>query len=160
MKDRKYDKHHVWSKNHSGCLETSCHVRGPLRNKMATLVDIPSRPDSDPLADPVPDQTMLPTVSLTESDIPRAFLKPSILKGSGYVRLFQAYCWQHSLIRNWIGRRITVRAGRNVSIVFYYTKVRERDTMSLDNHCGFYSRRDVYRTSDLSCKGSIDCVWR
>ena len=37
MKDRKYDKRHVWSKNHSGCLETLCHVRGPLRNKMATL---------------------------------------------------------------------------------------------------------------------------
>ena len=28
--------------------------------------------------------------------------------------------------------------------------------MSLGNRCGFYSRRDVYRTSDLSCKGSID----
>ena len=27
--------------------------------------------------------------------------------------------------------------------------------MSLGNRCGFYSRRDVYRTSDLSCKGSI-----
>ena len=26
--------------------------------------------------------------------------------------------------------------------------------MSLGNRCGFYSRRDVYRTSDLSCKGS------
>ena len=37
MKDRKYDKRHIWSKNHSGCLETSCHVRGPLRNKMAML---------------------------------------------------------------------------------------------------------------------------
>ena len=35
--------------------------------------DIPSRSDSDPSADPVPDQTMLPTVSLKESDIPRAF---------------------------------------------------------------------------------------
>ena len=23
-------KRHVWSKNHSGCLETSCHVRGPV----------------------------------------------------------------------------------------------------------------------------------
>ena len=68
-------------------LETSCHVRGPLRNKMATLVVIPSRSDSDPSADPVPGQTMLPTVSLTESDIPRAFLKPSIYKGSGCVRL-------------------------------------------------------------------------
>ena len=75
MKDRKSDKRHVWSKNHSGCLETSCHVRGPLRNKMATHV---SRSNSDPSADLVPDQTMLPTVSLTESDIPRAFLKPSI----------------------------------------------------------------------------------
>ena len=70
MKDRKYDKR---SKNHIGCLETSCHVRGPLRNKMATLGVISSRSDSDPLADPVPDQTMLPTVSLTESDIPGAF---------------------------------------------------------------------------------------
>ena len=73
MKDRKYDKRHVWSKNHSGCLETLCHVRGPLRNKMATL-GVCS--DIDPSADPVPDQTMLPTVSLTESDIPGAFLKP------------------------------------------------------------------------------------
>ena len=76
MKDRKYDKRHVWSKNHSGCLETLYHVCGPLRNKMATLgvcSDI-----IDPSADPVPDQTMLPTVSLTDSDIPRAFLKPSI----------------------------------------------------------------------------------
>ena len=75
MKDRKYDKHHVWSKNHSGCLETLCHVQGPLRNKIATLG---AGPDIDPSADPVPDQTMLPTVSLTESDITRAFLKPSI----------------------------------------------------------------------------------
>ena len=73
MKVRKYDKRHVWSKNHSGCLETSCHVRGPLRNKMATALGVCS--DIDPSADPVPDQTMLPT---TESDIPRAFLKPSI----------------------------------------------------------------------------------
>ena len=72
----------VWNKNHSGCLETSCHVRGPLRNKMATLGVIPSRSDSDPSADPVPVQIMLPTViiSLTETDIPTAFLKPSILK--------------------------------------------------------------------------------
>ena len=113
MKDRKCDKRHVWSKNHSGCLETSCHVRGCLRNKMATLGVIPSCSDIDPSADPVPGQTMLPTVSLTESDIPRAFLKPSNLKGSGYVRWCQAYCWQHSLIRNWIGRWITVRAERN-----------------------------------------------
>ena len=58
MKDRKYDKCHVRSKNHSGCLETLCHVRGPLRNKM-------SHSDSDPSTDPVPGQTMLPTVSLT-----------------------------------------------------------------------------------------------
>ena len=64
MKDRKYDQRHVRSKNHSGCLETLCHVRGLLRNEMA---------DSDTLADPVPGQTMLPTVSLTESDIPGAF---------------------------------------------------------------------------------------
>ena len=69
MKDRKYDKRHVWSKNHSGCLETLCHVRGPLRNKMATL-GVCS--DIDPSADPVPDQTMLPTVSLTESDLFKA----------------------------------------------------------------------------------------
>ena len=75
MKDRKYDKRHVWSKNHSGCLETLCHVRGPLHNKMATL-GVCS--DIDPSADPVPDQTILPAVSLTESDTPRAFLKPSI----------------------------------------------------------------------------------
>ena len=69
------DKRHVPSKNHSGCLETLCHVCGPLRNKMATLAlgVIPSRLDSDPLADPVPGQTMLPTVSLTVSDIPGAF---------------------------------------------------------------------------------------
>ena len=77
MKDRKYDKHHVWSKNHSGCLETLCHVRGPLRNKMATL-GVSS--NIDPSADPVTDQTMLPTVSLTGSDIPRAFLKAIHLK--------------------------------------------------------------------------------
>ena len=75
MKDRKYDKRHVWSKNHSGYLETLCHVCGPLRNKMATL-GVCS--DIDPSDDPVPDQTMLPTVSLTDSDIPKAFLKPSI----------------------------------------------------------------------------------
>ena len=74
MKDRRYDKRHVWSKSHSGCLETLRHVREPLRNKMATLVVIPSRSDSDPLADSVPGQTMLPTVRLTESDIPGAFL--------------------------------------------------------------------------------------
>ena len=76
MKDRKYDKRHVRSKNPSGCLQTLCHVRGPLRIKMATLVLIPSRSDIDPSADPVPDQTMLPTVSLTEFDIviPGAFL--------------------------------------------------------------------------------------
>ena len=57
-----------------------CHVRGPLRNKTATLVHVVifSRSDSDHSADLVPGQTMLPTVSLTESDIPRAFLKPSI----------------------------------------------------------------------------------
>ena len=73
MKDRKYDKRHVQSKNHSGCLETSCHIRGPLRNKMATHVVIPSRVDSDPLVDPVPDQTLLPTVSLTKTDIPEPF---------------------------------------------------------------------------------------
>ena len=74
MKDRKYDKRHVRSKSHSGCLETLCHVRGPLRNKMATLIVLPSRSDSDPSADSVPDQTMLPTVSLSESDIPGTFL--------------------------------------------------------------------------------------
>ena len=73
MKDRKYDKRHVWSKIHSGCLETSCHVRGPLRNKMATLGVIPSCSDSDPSADQVPGRTMLPTVSLTESDMRGAF---------------------------------------------------------------------------------------
>ena len=70
------DKRHVRSKNHSSCLETSCHVRGPLRNKMATLGVIPSRSDSDPSipsADPVPGQTTLPIVSLTESDMPGAF---------------------------------------------------------------------------------------
>ena len=42
------------------------------------------------------------------------------------------------------------------ALPFYYAKVRRRDTMSLGNRrCGFYSERDVYRTSDLSCKGSI-----
>ena len=80
MKDRKYDKCHVRSKSHSGCLETLCHVRGPLRNKMATLIVILSRSDSDPSADPVPGQTMLPTVSLTESGIPGAFLNGWPLK--------------------------------------------------------------------------------
>ena len=73
MKDLKYDKRHVRSKNHSGCLETLCRVRGPLRNKMATLGVISSRSVSDPSADPVPGPTMLPKVSLTESDIPGAF---------------------------------------------------------------------------------------
>ena len=52
-----------------------CATMTPLRNKMATL-GVCS--DIDPSADPVPDQTMLPTVSLTGSDIPGAFLKPSI----------------------------------------------------------------------------------
>ena len=47
---------------------------------MATLIVIPSRSDSDPSADPVPGQTMLPTVSLTESDIPGAFFKWMALK--------------------------------------------------------------------------------
>ena len=65
MKDWKYDKRHVRSKN--------VHVRGPLRNKMATLRVISSPSDSDPSADPVPGHTMLPTISLTESDIPGAF---------------------------------------------------------------------------------------
>ena len=50
MKDRKYDKRYVRSKNHSGCLERSCHARGPLRNKMAMLGVIPSRSDIDPSA--------------------------------------------------------------------------------------------------------------
>ena len=76
MKDRKYDKRHVRSKS----LESLCHVRGPLRNKMATLIVIPSRSDSDPSADSVPGQTMLSTVSLTESDIPGAFFKWMALK--------------------------------------------------------------------------------
>ena len=31
---------------------------------------------------------------------------------------------------------------------------------ALGNRCGFYSRRDVYRTSDLSCKGSIGTLVR
>ena len=53
------DKRHVRSKNHSGCLEISCHIRGPLRNKMAMIGVIPFRSDIDPSADPVPDQTML-----------------------------------------------------------------------------------------------------
>ena len=39
------------------------------------------------------------------------------------------------------------------ALPFYYAKVRGRDTMSLGNRCGYYFRRDVYRTSDLSCKG-------
>ena len=59
---------------------------------------------------------MLSTVSLTESDILRALLKPSILH------------------------------------------VRERETMSLGNRCGFYSGRDVYRTSAMfHAKGSFKC---
>ena len=77
MKNRKYDKRHVWSKNHNGCLETLCHVCGPLRNKMATL-GVCS--DIDPSADPVPDQTMLPTVSLTESEHTRSLFKAIHLK--------------------------------------------------------------------------------
>ena len=73
MKDQNYDKCHVLHINHSGCLETSCHVRGPLCNEMAMLGVIPSRLGSDPSADQVPDQTMLPTVSLTKPGIPGAF---------------------------------------------------------------------------------------
>ena len=46
--------------------------------KMAMLGVIPSCSDSYPPADPVPDPTKLPTVSLAESDIPGAILKPSI----------------------------------------------------------------------------------
>ena len=72
MKDRNYDKCRV----NIGCLEILCQVRGPLGNKMATLGVVSSRFGSDPPADPVPDLTMLPTVSLTESDISGAFLKP------------------------------------------------------------------------------------
>ena len=97
MKDRVYDKCHVRGKNHSGCLETSCHVRGPLRNKMAMLGVIPSHSDIDPSADPVPDQTMLPTVlvSLTESDLLKA------------INLKRLRVCQTLSNRNWIGRRIT-----------------------------------------------------
>ena len=80
MKDRKYDKRHVRSKSHSSCLETLCHVRRPFGNKVAALIVIPSCSDSDPSADPVPGQTMLPTVSLTKSDIPGAFFKWMALK--------------------------------------------------------------------------------
>ena len=94
MKDRKYDKRHVRSKSHSGCLETLCHVRGPLRNKMATLVVIPSRSDSDPSADPVPGQTMLPTVSLTESDIPSwAWPALRVLAEGRVASLYQDLFW-------------------------------------------------------------------
>ena len=50
---------------------------------MATLGVIPSRSDSDPTADPVPGQTMLPTVSLTESDIPGAFKMDGFKKALG-----------------------------------------------------------------------------
>ena len=75
MKDRKYDKRHVRSiQRLPRDIVSRSRSRGPLRNKMATLVVIHSRSDSDPSADPVPGQTMLPTVSLTESDIPGAFL--------------------------------------------------------------------------------------
>ena len=81
MKDRKYDKRHVRSKSHRGCLETLCHVRGPLRNKMATLVVIPSRSDGDPSADPVPGQTMLPTVSMLNFSHPLEGLVPRSLWG-------------------------------------------------------------------------------
>ena len=111
-------------------------LHGPLRNKMATLRVIPSGLDYDPSADPVLGQTMLPIVSLTESGIhvSRAFFKAIHLKS--------------------ITIGSIVRVGRNDS-EHYYAKVSERDTISLGNCCGFYSRGDVYHTSDLSCKGSI-----
>ena len=48
-------------------------ITGPWHDKMAMLGVIHSCSDSDPSADRVPDQTMLATVSLTESDIPGAF---------------------------------------------------------------------------------------
>ena len=133
MKDRKYDKRHVRSKNHSGCLETSCHVRGPMRNKMATLGVIPSRSDIDPLADPVLDQTMLQTVSLIESDIPRAFLKPSILKGS----------------------KLTVGSLVGPGTGSAEGSLTEWEGMTLSSESFLPTRSVVYRTSDLSCKGSI-----
>ena len=107
MKDWNYDNCRVRSKNLSGCLQTLCHVYGPLRNKIATLGVIPSRSDSDPLTNPVTGQAMLPTVSLTESYISGPFLKWMALKRlSGCVKLTVGS--QHGLIRNWIGRRITV----------------------------------------------------
>ena len=55
---------------------------------------------------------------------------------------------------------LTVRARRNYYERCHFITQRSANVthaMSLGNRCGFYSRRDVYRTSDLSCKGSIDC---
>ena len=82
MKDQNYNKCHFLSKNLSGCLEALCQVHRTLRNKMAILRVVPSRSDSYHAADSVPDPTtcMLPRVSLTESDTPGAFLKPSMKK--------------------------------------------------------------------------------
>ena len=57
----------------SGCLETLCHVCGPLHNEMVILLCT----DGDPRADPLPDQTMPPLV-MTECDISGAILNPSI----------------------------------------------------------------------------------
>ena len=59
---------------HSGCLERHCVTFADLCVIKWQVGNARSRSDSDPPADPVPDQTMLPTVSLTESDIPGAFL--------------------------------------------------------------------------------------
>ena len=73
---------------------------------------------------------------------------------SRYVRLCQGHCRQHSLITSW---KIAVWAGWNHDHLIYW-HVRECDTISLGNGCGFYSGRDVYRISDLSCKWSIQ-LW-
>ena len=106
-----------------------------LCNKMATLEVIPSRLDNYPPADPVPDARdyMLSLMML-------------IQKGSGYVKLTVG-----SIVGSGTGS-----AGGSLSEQEEMTPIFlcKRNTMSLGNR-GFYSGHDVYRSSDLSCIGSI-----
>ena len=67
MKDRICDKRHVRSKTRSRCLVILYHIRGYV----SKLNGHDSRSDGD---HPASDQSMLPTVTLTESDIPGAIL--------------------------------------------------------------------------------------